>query len=88
MPFTFSDLVSAAGQILLVMAACFALACLVISHLRYQSMTREAQVVVEEGSAAGDWEKRACERIEQHLMLDQRRAKRAQIEAPLMGMTN
>lgn len=54
MPFTFSDLVSAAGQILLVMAACFALACLVISHLRYQSMTREAQVVVEEGSAAGD----------------------------------
>ena len=42
----------------------------------------------EECDAGGDWEERACERIEQHLMLDQRRAKRAQIEAPLMGMTN
>ena len=42
----------------------------------------------EECDAGGDWEKRACERIEQHLMLDQRRPKRKQIEAPLMGMTN
>ena len=42
----------------------------------------------EECDAGGDWERRAWERIEQLLMLDQRRAKRAQTEAPLMGMMN
>ena len=42
----------------------------------------------EEYDAGGDWERRAWERIEQLLMLDQRRAKRAQTEAPLMGTMN
>ena len=42
----------------------------------------------EECDAGGDWERRAWERIEQLMALDQRRAKRAQTEAPLMGMMN
>ena len=42
----------------------------------------------EECDAGGDWERRAWERIEQLLMLEQRRAKRTQTEAPLMGMMN
>lgn len=43
----------AAGQIVLVVGLCFGLICLLISHLRFQSLTRQAHVAVEEGAVEG-----------------------------------
>lgn len=54
MSVTLLDILAGAGQVLLAFGLAFALVCLLISHLRFQALTRRAHEVAAVGNTAGD----------------------------------